>query len=116
MLDFDLADLYEVETRALNQTVKRNVDRFPEDFMFRLTSKEWLMMRSQFVASSEQDIDLEDSATIRSQIVTSLSQAADSQIVKIMRSQFATASKGKEKIVILPMPLLNMALQCLQVY
>jgi hypothetical protein len=46
MLDFDLADLYEVETKALNQAVKRNADRFPEDFMFRLTTKEWLTMRS----------------------------------------------------------------------
>ena len=71
MLDFDLADLYEVETKALNQAVKRNADRFPEDFMFRLTTKEWLTMRSQFVTSSGQDIDLEDSATMRSQIVTS---------------------------------------------
>ena len=41
MLDFDLAGLYEVETRALNQAVKRNISRFPEDFMFRLTAAEW---------------------------------------------------------------------------
>jgi len=41
MLDFDLATLYEVETRALNQAVKRNVDRFPEDFMFQLNKSEW---------------------------------------------------------------------------
>jgi hypothetical protein len=39
MLDFDLADLYEVETRVLNQSVKRNTIRFPEDFMFRLSTK-----------------------------------------------------------------------------
>jgi len=37
MLDFDLADLYEVATKALNQAVKRNPDRFPSDFMFQLT-------------------------------------------------------------------------------
>ena len=37
MLDFDLADLYEVPTKALNQAVKRNIKRFPKDFMFRLT-------------------------------------------------------------------------------
>ena len=37
MLDFDLAELYEVETRALNQAVKRNAERFPERFMFQLT-------------------------------------------------------------------------------
>jgi len=41
MLDFDLADMYEVETRALKQAVKRNTDRFPEDFMFQLTKGEW---------------------------------------------------------------------------
>lgn len=41
MLDFDLAALYEVETRVLNQAIKRNMDSFPEDFMFRLTAKEW---------------------------------------------------------------------------
>lgn len=39
MLDFDLAELYDVETRALNQAVKRNAERFPDDFMFRLTLK-----------------------------------------------------------------------------
>jgi hypothetical protein len=52
MLDFDLAALYEVETKALNQAVKRNLERFPADFMFRLTEKEFLHLRSQFVTSS----------------------------------------------------------------
>ncbi|MDP4239237.1 MAG: ORF6N domain-containing protein [Bacteroidota bacterium] len=41
MLDFDLAEMYEVETRALKQAVKRNLDRFPGDFMFQLTKTEW---------------------------------------------------------------------------
>lgn len=41
MLDFDLATLYEVETRVLNQAIKRNQDNFPDDFMFRLTREEW---------------------------------------------------------------------------
>ncbi len=41
MLDFDLAELYEVENRALKQAVKRNKDRFPDDFMFQLTKNEW---------------------------------------------------------------------------
>ena len=49
MLDFDLAKLYEVETRVLNQAVKRNMDIFPEDFMFQLTKKEWDIMSSQIV-------------------------------------------------------------------
>jgi hypothetical protein len=53
MLDFDLAALYEVETKALNQAVKRNADRFPSDFMFRLTTDEWEAIRSQFVTASQ---------------------------------------------------------------
>lgn len=47
MLDFDLAQLYEVETRVLNQAVKRNSARFPEDFMFRLSLPEWDLLQSQ---------------------------------------------------------------------
>lgn len=53
MLDFDLADLYGIETRALNQAVYRNKDRFPADFMFRLSETEWNPMMSQFVISSQ---------------------------------------------------------------
>ena len=52
MLDTDLAELYQVETRALNQAVKRNEKRFPEDFMFRLTDAEWAVISSQFVMTS----------------------------------------------------------------
>ena len=51
MLDMDLATLYEVETKVLNQAVKRNYKRFPGDFMFRLTIVEWNTMRSQFVTA-----------------------------------------------------------------
>ena len=53
MLDSDLARLYEVETRILNQAVKRNIERFPEDFMFQLTKEEFrlLEVRSQIVIS-----------------------------------------------------------------
>ena len=52
MLDCDLAELYGVETRALNQAVKRNTDRFPEDFMFRLNKNEWTFLKSQIVISN----------------------------------------------------------------
>jgi len=51
MLDFDLAEMYEVETRVLNQAVKRNIRRFPDDFMFQLTVNEWDNLKSQFVIS-----------------------------------------------------------------
>jgi hypothetical protein len=69
LLDFDLAALYEVPTKVLNQAVKRNIKRFPKDFMFRLTSEEWQEMWSQFVTTSEEQTS--------------------------MRSQFVTASQSK---------------------
>jgi len=52
MLDFDLAEMYQVETRVLNQSVKRNSKRFPGDFMFQLSTDEWDNLKSQFVTSS----------------------------------------------------------------
>ena len=52
MLDRDLAEMYNVETRALNQAVKRNIERGPEDFMFQLNTDEWAILRSQFASSS----------------------------------------------------------------
>jgi len=53
MLDKDLAALYKVETKVLNQSVKRNADRFPPDFMFQLNNKEFESLRSQFVTSNQ---------------------------------------------------------------
>ncbi len=52
MLDRDVAELYQVPTRALNQAVKRNLDRFPADFMFQLTREELATWRSHFVTSN----------------------------------------------------------------
>ncbi len=52
MLDSDLAELYEVPTKALKQAVRRNLDSFPEDFMFELAPEEWENLRSQNVTSS----------------------------------------------------------------
>lgn len=52
MLDSDLAQLYEVETKALNRAVQRNIERFPEKFMFRLTKEEWQNLRCQIGTSS----------------------------------------------------------------
>jgi phage regulator Rha-like protein len=82
MLDFDLAVLYEVETRRLNEQVKRNVDRFPKDFMFRLTAKEWQTTLSQIAISSAQDIN--------------------SQSFNSMMSQNATSSQSKRQLKLLP--------------
>ena len=52
MLDFDLALLYQIETKVLKQAVRRNIERFPEDFMFELTIEEFDNLRSQIVTSS----------------------------------------------------------------
>ena len=60
MFDFDLAILYEVQTKALNQAVKRNIEHFPEDFLFQLSEEEWQSLRSQIVTLDSN----------RSQIVT----------------------------------------------
>ena len=62
MLDSDLAELYEVQTRVLNQAVRRNARRFPEDFMFQLTAEEAESLRSQIATSK--------AISLRSQIVT----------------------------------------------
>ncbi len=64
MLDSDIAALYEVPTKALNQAVKRNIKSFPKDFMFRLTPAECEDMRSQFVTTYESP------KSTRSQFVT----------------------------------------------
>lgn len=54
ILDFDIAELYQVETKRLNEAVKRNLERFPKRFMFRLEKEEWYSMRSQIATASNQ--------------------------------------------------------------
>lgn len=54
MLDFDLAEMYGTETKVLKQSVKRNIRRFPVDFMFKLTKEEFGTLRSQFVTSNQE--------------------------------------------------------------
>ena len=65
MIDRDLAELYGTETKVLNQAVKRNIERFPEDFMFQLDEEEFDDLKSQFLPSEA------DNANLKSQIVTS---------------------------------------------
>ena len=97
MLDFELAALYGVETRVLNQAVKRNIERFPADFMFQLTQGEWNLLRyqkndlrSQIVTTEQSEI--EDVTILQSQIVTAKQD---------LRSQNAT-TKTREKSRSLP--------------
>jgi phage regulator Rha-like protein len=84
MLDYDLAILYEVETRIMNQAVKRNSDKFPEDFMFRLTAKEL-----EFIQLQNKDLN-------SSQIVMS------SGINTTYSSQFVMSSKKNRGKTYLP--------------
>jgi hypothetical protein len=81
LLDADLAVLYGVTTKALNQAMRRNAPRFPEDFAFRLSRKEFDNMRSQIVTTSSEPSDM------RSQIVTA------SPARSTMRSQIVTTSR-----------------------
>ena len=53
MLDRDLAELYGIEVKRLNEAVKRNIERFPSDFMFQLTEDEWDNLRSQFATAKD---------------------------------------------------------------
>lgn len=70
VLDSDLAAIYGVETKRLNEQIKRNADRFPPDFMFRLTGEEIMNLRSQIATSSSQPIDGQSDEANRSQIAT----------------------------------------------
>ena len=83
MLDSDLAMLYSVETKALNQAVKRNIDRFPEDFMFQLTQDEAIRSRSQIVTLNN------EGQALRSQIATLNAEELP------LRSQFVTLKSGR---------------------
>ena len=81
MLDRDLAELYNVETKVLNQAVKRNIERFPEDFMFRMDNSEWEFLRSQFVTSKIVPLSTEDEE--------------DNDSRDVLRSQFVTSKDGR---------------------
>lgn len=72
MLDFDLAELYGVPTKRLNEQVSRNKKRFPDDFMFRLTKEEAEALRSQFATSNAEFGEFgRKTENLRSQIATS---------------------------------------------
>jgi ORF6N domain len=70
LLDYDLARLYDVPVKVLNQAVKRNPERFPADFVFQISRDEWVSLRSQLVISASQEVDNEGVDSNRSQIVT----------------------------------------------
>jgi hypothetical protein len=90
ILDADLAEIYGVPTKRLNEQVKRNADRFPEDFMFQLTAQEWQNLKSQIATSSSEVFGNEP---LRSQIAT-LKQDVGTEPDESNRSQIATSSHG----------------------
>lgn len=93
MLDFDLAAMYGVEVKRLNEQVKRNIERFPEDFMFQLTKGEWEILKSQIVTSNSAENQTDDA--LRSQIATA--NNADNQVDNKLRSQIATTKQASMK-------------------
>lgn len=91
MLDFELAMLYGVETKVLNQAVKRNINRFPDDFMFQLTKEELESLRSQIMTSKS--IEKQQDTSWKSQIVTS--NPSNNDGAEILTSQNATSNFAK---------------------
>ena len=107
MLDFDLAKLYQVETKVLNQAVKRNSKRFPPDFMFQLTPEEVLNNRSQFVTASNRNTSAPPlafteqgiamlSGVLRSDIAITANIAIMRAFVHVRQYLVATASMSAE--------------------
>lgn len=80
ILDADLAEVYGVPTKALNQAVKRNAGRFPEDFHFQLTAQEWAGLRSQTATASSEAAQNSRDEPNRSQIVTGSQRHRDPRL------------------------------------
>ena len=92
MIDRDIAELYGVETRRLNEQVKRNIERFPEEFMFQLTREEIDYLKSQIATSSETE-------SVKSQIVTSRkTNSVMSQFATSRNNMFAGQEGGTRKL------------------
>jgi len=91
MIDRDLAELYGVTTFRLNEQVKRNIERFSEEFMFRLTVKEWQNMRSQIVTASSQDIHFQTNKKMRSQIATASQKRRNTNVTPYVFTEHGDA-------------------------
>jgi len=102
MLDFDLAELYGVEKKVLNQAVKRNIDRFPPDFMFQLTKKEEVtILRSQFVTANPQSTGNQGSVESKFSKVRFLPYAFTEQGVAMLSSVLNSKEAIKINIAIM---------------
>ena len=92
MLDKDLAKLYGVSVKRLNEQVKRNIKRFPLDFMFLLTLQEVRVLRSQIATLNTQPYTEHEDSNLKSQFATSSQQLSVEQGVTNLKSQFVTSS------------------------
>lgn len=99
MVDRDIAELYGVETRRLNEQVKRNIERFPEEFMFQMNDKEFENWKSQIVISNSDNEPLNDKNLISQTVISSSTRSQNATLNKehgdeILMSQIATSSWG----------------------
>jgi hypothetical protein len=89
MLDFDLAALYGVETKVFNQAVKRNINRFPEDFMFQLTAEEWVRWSQIVISSSVASPSISSKFRKKSYLPYAFTEHGVSMLASVLRSEKA---------------------------
>ena len=89
MLDFDLAEIYQVETKNLKRAVRRNIDRFPDDFMFELTQNEWDFLRCNFVTSKQDNDTLPEKRGGIRYLPFAFTEQGIAQLSSVLNSQFA---------------------------
>jgi hypothetical protein len=108
MLDRDLADMYDVETRALNQAVKRNITRFPDDFMFQLTTSEMENWMSQIVISNREKMGLRKApyafteqgvAMLSSVLKSEIAIAVNIEIIRVFTKMRNLISSNKDLLL-----------------
>ena len=114
ILDRDLAALYQVETRVLNQAVKRNIERFPEDFMFQLTKEEWQILKSQLVISNGYGGQRYLPYAFTEHGVVMLASLLRSEIAVKMSVQITRAFVAMRQTLVMQLELINQSLAELQ--
>jgi len=89
MLDFDLAEMYQVETKNLKRSVKRNIERFPADFMFELSAEEWSFLRCNFGASKQTTVTNQEKRGGIRYLPFAFTEQGVAQLSSVLNSKFA---------------------------
>lgn len=89
MLDYDLAEMYEVEMRVLNQAIKRNLEDFPDDFMFRLTDEEWKFLGALNMSSNLSSQIVMTSKRPKSALLHAFTEHGVTILASVLKSQKA---------------------------